>query len=191
MISRYSAILVAIFILGVTLFAGAAQAHHVLGRPAYSLGEDSNTPPGSEVELQVGEFAISYMAFPAFPQPRERGRLNVYAAYLKDGRPFAGEMSFRVREAGWFASTEEHLLGSQHPDDGVHRQGYSLEAAGKYTILVEFEAGGEPYLLEFPLQVGQPSRLPAIGVGVAVFAVLAVAATALRRRRRARGLARP
>ncbi len=183
---RYLGVLiVAIF------FMGAAQAHHVLGRPAYSLGEDSNTPPGSEVELQVGEFAISYMAFPAFPQPRERGRINVYASYLKDGRPFDGEMSFKVREAGWFASAEEHVLGSQGPDDGVHRQGYSLEAAGKYTILVDFEAGGEPYRLEFPLQVGQSSRLPAIGMGMAVFAVLAISATVLRRRRRARGLVKP
>ncbi len=188
---RKSAALIVAVIFGLILFAGAAQAHHVLGRPAYSLGEDSNTPPGTEVEVQVGAFAISYMAFPAFPQPGERGRLNVYAAHLKEGHPFAGEMAFKVRKQGWFGDSREHLLGTQRPDDGVHRQGYALDQAGNYMVVVEFEAEHEPYRLEFPLQVGQPSRLPAIAMGTAIFVVLAIAAMLLRRRRRARGQARP
>ena len=32
-----------------------AAAHHVLGRPAYSLSEDSNTPPSTQAELQIGD----------------------------------------------------------------------------------------------------------------------------------------
>ena len=44
-------------------------AHHVLGRPAYSLGADSNTPPSMQIETQIGEYYVTYMAFPAFPKP--------------------------------------------------------------------------------------------------------------------------
>jgi hypothetical protein len=56
-----------------------AGAHHVLGRPTYSLNEDSNTPPSMQVETQIGAYFVSYMAFPAFPKPNEAGRVSVYA----------------------------------------------------------------------------------------------------------------
>ncbi len=47
-----------------------AIAHHVLGRPNYSLNEDSNTPPSMQGEVQIGDYFVTYMAFPAFPRPR-------------------------------------------------------------------------------------------------------------------------
>lgn len=48
-----------------------AYAHHVLGRPAYSLNEDSNTPPSMQVETQIGDYLVNMMVFPAFPKPGE------------------------------------------------------------------------------------------------------------------------
>ena len=33
---------------------GFAAAHHVLGRPAYSLNKNSNTPPGMQAGIQIG-----------------------------------------------------------------------------------------------------------------------------------------
>ena len=37
------------------LMSSESFAHHVLGRPAYSLNEDSNTPPSMQVETQIGD----------------------------------------------------------------------------------------------------------------------------------------
>ena len=51
--------------------AQSASAHHVLGRPAYSLSEDSNTPPSLAIETQIGDFFVTYMVFPAFPRAEE------------------------------------------------------------------------------------------------------------------------
>ncbi len=73
--------------------AGFAAAHHVLGRPAYSLNEDSNTPPGTQYEVQIGDYVVTYMAYPAFPRPGTPGRINLYASRIDDGTPFDGDGS--------------------------------------------------------------------------------------------------
>ena len=74
-----------------------AAAHHVLGRPSYSLNEDSNTPPSMQGEVQIGEYLVSYMAFPAFPQPESPGRINLYVTQIDDGTPFQGQVTFKAR----------------------------------------------------------------------------------------------
>ncbi|MCK5385761.1 MAG: hypothetical protein KAJ39_01150, partial [Gammaproteobacteria bacterium] len=68
-----------VVIFSSVFFINNVFAHHVLGRPAYSLGADSNTPPSMQVETQIGEYYVTYMAFPAFPKPNQRGRVNLYA----------------------------------------------------------------------------------------------------------------
>jgi len=99
-------------------------AHHVLGRPAYSLNEDSNTPPSMQVETQIGDYFLTYMVFPAFPKPGENGRINVYASRIDNGDTFAGKMTFSVRNDGWFEDKNEETIGTQEMYDGVFRQGF-------------------------------------------------------------------
>ena len=105
------------------LFPLVAGAHHVLGRPAYSLNEDSNTPPSMQVETKVGKYYVTFMAFPAFPKPNEKGRVNVYLRRIKDGATFKGKVTFLVRDDRWFAPKPE-TIGMQDPDDNVYRQGF-------------------------------------------------------------------
>ncbi len=95
--------------LGVALLALAlwisavdfAAAHHVLGRPNYSLNEDSNTPPSMQGEVQIGDYFVTYMALPAFPRPESPGRINLYVSRIDDGTPFQGEVAFKVRGESW------------------------------------------------------------------------------------------
>ena len=63
-----------------------AYAHHVLGRPSYSLNEDSNTPPSMQIETRIGNYFVTYMVYPAFPKPGEPGRINLYALSIKDNK---------------------------------------------------------------------------------------------------------
>ena len=51
--------------LSLWLSAAPATAHHVLGRPSYSLNEDSNTPPSMQVEVQLGDLFVTTMVYPA------------------------------------------------------------------------------------------------------------------------------
>lgn len=158
------------------LISQQALSHHVLGRPAYSLNEDSNTPPSMQVETQIGDYYLTYMVFPAFPKPGENGRINVYASRIDNGDTFAGKMSFSVRNDGWFEDENEENIGTQDVYDGVFRQGFLFKQNGNYIITAKFESGGEPYVIDFPLQVGESSSMGPIGIalGTIVFALITV-----------------
>ena len=174
-----------IFLVAVS-FCQGVSAHHVLGRPAYSLNEDSNTPPSLAVETQIGKFFITYMVFPAFPKANQPGRLNLYATRIDNGLPFQGELNFSVRDASWrdrWTETSKEKLGTQLIDDGVYRQGFVFSKDGEYVIRAFFEADGEPYEIDFPLQVGQPPRIGTVGVAITLLLFIILSANILQRRR--------
>ncbi len=164
-----------------------AAAHHVLGRPAYSLNEDSNTPPAMQAEIQIGDYLVTYMVFPAFPRPESPGRINFYATRIGDGAPYQGKVTFKVRNDSWRwwlgLGGEEKTLGVQPVDDNVFRQGFEFHHAGDYMISAAFEADGEPYLIEFPLRIGAPPPIGPMGVAVGLLIAVLVTVTVVQRRR--------
>lgn len=171
-----------LFIFPALLYCCGVYAHHVLGRPSYSLNEDSNTPPSMEVESQVGKYYVTYMVFPAFPRPNEPGRVNLYAVRMDDGTPFRGEVTFKVRDDSLFDDNEE-TLGVQEVDDNVYRQGFEFLQKGDYIIRAEFESDGEPYQVDFPLRIGEPSSMGPIGIAVAVILIVLIGVNVLQRKR--------
>lgn len=167
--------------------SGPAVAHHVLGRPAYALNEDSNTPPALQVETWIGDFNVNYMVFPAFPRPFEPGRVNLYVTAIDGGKAFDGRVRFTIRDDSWAAwagfGRPEETLGVQSPDDVVFRQGFLFNESGNYIITARFEANSEPYAVDFPLRVGAPPVLGPLGVTFGIiFAVLAGVSIVQRRR---------
>ena len=157
-------------------------AHHVLGRPSYSLGEDSNTPPSMQVETQIGEYYVTYMAFPAFPRPNEPGRVNLYATRIDNGKSLAGKVTFKIMDDSWF-DTEIETIGTQQADDSVFRQGFVISKAGDYIIRAEFEEGGEPYEIDFPLRIGDFLPVGPLGITVLLIFVILVSVNVFQRRR--------
>lgn len=170
-------------IMACLVYMHSAAAHHVLGRPSYSLSEDSNTPPSMQVETQIGNYFVTYMAYPAFPKANEQGRVNLYASHIDTGLPFIGEVTFRVRDDSWFAGNEE-VLGVQAIDDNVYRQGFVFSKDGEYIITAEFFADGEPYIIDFPLRIGQPTAVGPLGIAIAVVACVLILVNVMQRRRR-------
>ena len=156
------------------------QAHHVLGRPSYSLGSDSNTPPSLQVETQIGEFYVTYMAFPAFPMPNQPGRVNLYASRIDNGNPFQGEVTFKVVDTSWFSDKQE-VLGVQAIDDNVYRQGFEFSEEGDYVIRAEFESDGVPYQIDFPLQIGDPGSFGPLGIAITIILSVLISVNILQR----------
>lgn len=167
---------------GLALWCPTAYGHHVLGRPSYSLTEDSNTPSSLQQEVEVGEYLVNYMVFPAFPRPNEPGRVHLYIKRTANGEPFHGDVSFAIHEDGWFQGDEENL-GVQPPDDNVFRQGFVFHDSGNYIISARFEADGETHRIDFPLRVGDPWPIGPFGVGVGMLCIVLVAGSVLRPRR--------
>jgi len=172
-----------ILISWLLVFSTSAAAHHVLGRPAYSLNEDSNTPPSMQVETQIGDYFVTYMVYPAFPKPGERGRVNVYASRIDNGDSYNGEMSFSVKDDVMFGDENPEFLGKQNIDDGVYRQGFVFKKNGKYVITARFESGGEPYIIDFPLQVGESGTMMPVLIALAIIIFLLMTVNVLQRRR--------
>jgi len=172
-------------LIGLFVFIGSAPtlyAHHVLGRPSYSLSADSNTPPSMQVETQIGEYYITYMVFPAFPKPNQQGRVNLYASRIDNGMAYTGEVRFKVRDDSWFSSKEE-VLGVQKIDDGVYRQGFIFTEEGDYIIVAEFESDGEPYIIDFPLRIGEPMPIGPIGIAALIIFLVLIGVNITQRKR--------
>ena len=161
----------------------SATAHHVLGRPAYSLNEDSNTPPSMQGEARMGDYMLTYMIFPAFPRPGDPGRIHFYATTIEDNIPFAGKVAFSMRADRWWRTGEGVSLGLQPPIDHVYRQGFSVEQAGDYIVTIRFEANGEPYSLDFPLRIGAPPLFGPLEIVVGLLLALLVIVSLIQRRR--------
>lgn len=167
--------------------ADFAAAHHVLGRPAYSLNEDSNTPPDAQAEIQVGDYLVTSMVFPAFARPGDPGRINLYISRIDDGTPFQGKVTFKVRDDSWLSwagiGINEETLGSRLPDNNVFRQRFVFREAGDYIVTARFEAGGEPYIIDFPMRIGEPAPIGPIGITVGLLMVVLVSVSVMQRRR--------
>ena len=127
------------------------------------------------------------MAYPAFPRPDSPGRINLYASRIDDGTPFAGEVTFKVRDDSWlsgiFGGDEQETLGTQNPDGNVFRQGFLFEEEGDYMISAEFESGGEPYTVDFQLRIGEPTPYGILGVAVALVLAALIGVSLVQRRR--------
>ena len=172
-------------VMGLTLLIPlhAATAHHVLGRPSYSLNEDSNTPPSMQGEARVGDYMLTYMIFPAFPRPGDPGRIHLYTTAIGDAEPFTGEVRFSMRADRWWRRGDGVALGVQPPIDHVYRQGFSVEQAGDYMVTARFEVDGESYTLDFPLRVGALPLFGLLEISVGLLLALLVIISVIQRRR--------
>ena len=164
------------------IWCGSTYAHHVLGRPAYSLNEDSNTPPGAHIEAKSGNYDINYMVYPAFPRPGEIGRLNLYVSRIDDGYPYQGKVTFAVRRDSWFGSSKK-IIGTQSPDDNVFRQKFTFDDDGNYIVQVRFKAEGKSHKIDFPLVVGQAWPVSPTTIIVVVLVLAAIGFSLLYRKR--------
>ena len=65
----------------------------------------------------------------------------------------------------------------------IYRQGFVFSKDGSYIIRAHYEAGGEPYDIDFPLQVGEESPVGVIGFAVGLLAVILLGANLSQSRR--------
>ena len=168
--------------ISIWLAVAPTSAHHILGRPSYSLNEDSNTPPSMQVEVQLGDLLVTTMVYPAFPRLGVPGRFNLYAKHT-NGRLYKGEVEFSVRKITWLSwfgmGEESREIGRQLPDDNVFRQAFRLDREGDFLVTATLDIDGD-----FPLRVGEAPMIGALEIIIALV-VLTIAAVTLVQRRRA------
>ena len=163
-----------------------AFAHHILGRPAYSYNGDSSTPPSISLEVQIGHFNVTAMAFPVELKVREPVRIKVYATRLDSDARFNGEVAFSVRDDSWLSSKEEQVATQTMDDNGVYSQNLEFRHDGNYIVTAKFDADGEPYVIDFPVSVGKPVPVTFLVSAAALLGLVLWVITAIKRRRNTR-----
>jgi len=176
------ALIAACCFLGVVALQSRAHAHEVAGQPSHVLSEDPDAPPSVQMQTRIGQFDVAITAFPAFLKPDERGMVNLHASRIDDGQPYAGEVTFKVRDDSLFSNWEQ-TIGTQQTHDDHFSQDFVFKDEGHYIIRAEFEADGEPYNVNLPLTIGTPLSLGTIGaVGGAILIALVTVNLVQRRR---------
>jgi len=79
--------------------------------------------------------------------------------------------------------SNEETLGVQPPVDNVFRQNFEFLKQGDYIISATFEANGEPYMVDFPLRIGNPAVIGPLGIAIAVIVVALVGVNLVQRKR--------
>jgi hypothetical protein len=181
--------LAALVMLTALAAAAPASAHHILGRPAYGYNGDASSPPSISLEVQIGKYNATMMAFPLELKPRQPVRVKLYATRLDTAQRFDGAVTFTVRDDGWLPAAEETLGVQTLNGDGVYAQGMEFSRDGDYVITAKFESDGEPYIIDFPVVVGKP--LPVVPLAAAAGLVAAVLGAISWAKRRRRQVGRP
>ena len=134
------------------------------------------------------------MVFPAFPKPRESGRINLFVKRLDNNQTFPGKITFKIRNdsrLSWLGVGKAgETIGVQAPDDKVFRQGFVFHESGDYLVSAQFNADGEPYTIDFPLRVGAPPSIGPIGMVVGLLIAVLLGINLIQRRRAMTGKVR-
>ncbi|MEN8167854.1 MAG: hypothetical protein ABFR65_10315, partial [Pseudomonadota bacterium] len=61
--------------------------------------------------------------------------------------------------------------------------GFIFQEEGDYIITAEFESGGEPYILDFPLRIGEPAAVGPMVIAAAVILIVLIGVSVVQRKR--------
>ncbi len=166
------------------------QAHHILGIPHYAYDEQYPQTPVLTYRVDAGAHEVRMTGYPGVPAPGERCSLHVYIRHSGSGALFDDTVTLTV--------SEDRLIGSDPVvygpitaslEEAVYKFFPEFESEANYVARIEFEADGEPWIIDLPMVVGEPGSPWLVLAGVALATVIflvVIRAVRIKRRRRAR-----
>ena len=154
-----------------------AVAHHILGIPHYAYDEQYPQTPVLTYRVDAGAHEVRMTGYPGVPAPGERCSLHVYIRRSDTGASFDDRVTLTV--------TEDRLIGSDPIvygpvtatiEEAVFKFFPVFELEANYSARIEFEADGEPWIIDLPIVVGEPGSpwLVLGGVAIATLSFLVV-----------------
>ena len=176
-------------ILGLALcMAYPAAAHHILGVPHYAYDEQYPQTPVLTYKADLHGYQIEMTAFPGKPEPGERTSIHVYIRNKHTGEVHDDTVTLTI--------THDRLLLAEpvvygpieaELEESMYKFFPNFDREGNYSLALAFEAGGDHWVIELPMQVGEPGSPWAAlgGGGAALVALLAIVRAVLIQRARA------
>lgn len=164
-------------IAAVALLMPAAMAHHILGVPHYAYDEDYPQTPVLTYSVEAGPYNVRMSGFPGKPEPGEPCRLHVYLSRVDTGEPYRKNVTMTVMR--------DRLLGADpivygpveaELEEAMFKFHPLFKDEANYTVRIEYEAEGAPWIIDLPMVAGEPGSpwavVGGIGGGLVVFLVV-------------------
>ena len=170
--------------------ASEANAHHILGIPHYAYDERYPQVPVLTYRIEAGRHAVELTGYPGMPEPGEQCFINVYIRDLETNISFDGMVTVQVLRDR-FLSSDPVIYGPAQAEleESVYKFYPQFGDAANYTLRISFEDEGQPWIIDLPMVVGEPSSpwkvLAGVGAGLALF-LLMIRALRIKQQRRAR-----
>jgi hypothetical protein len=174
----------------VAALALAAHAHHIMGIPHYSYDEAYPQAPVITYAIEAGPYVVNLTGYPGRPAPHELAEVHAYVRRASDDSDvFSGPINARVERDGLFGPQVVWGPVETRFEENLHKLAPTFGEAGNYRVRLEMMLEGQPYELDFPMVVGEPTSptttLLAFGGGLLALLVVARAAKIKLDRRRA------
>ncbi len=179
-------------ILGVALcMAYPAAAHHILGVPHYAYDEQYPQTPVLTYKADLHDYQIEMTAFPGKPEPGERTSIHVYIRNTHTGEVFDDMVTLTItRDRLLLAGPVVYGPIEAQLEESMYKFFPNFDREGNYSLELAFEAEDEHWVIELPMQVGEPtSPWAALAGGAAGIATLVVLTRAARIKMKRRAVA--
>ncbi len=180
--------------IGAAVFAPVLLAHHILGIPHYAYDEQYPQTPVLTYRVNAGPHEVKMTGYPGIPCPGERCTYHVYIKNLGSGELFDSRVTMSVMRDRLFGS-DRVIYGPVEAslEQAVYKFFPEFEDEANYTVRIEYEAEGAPWIIDLPVVVGEPGSPWAVAIGsfsgLVLFLVVIRAIRIKMRRRQASGAA--
>ncbi len=165
-----------------------ATAHHILGIPHYAYDESYPQAPVITYSVEAGPYVVKVTGYPGKPAPHELSQVNAYIVRSDDASAiYSGAIEARLERDGLLGPTVVWGPTATRFESNLHKLSPQFGDEGRYRLRLEMQLDGQPYEIDFPLVVGEPTS-PTITlltwVGALAFFVVLVRAARIKLDRR-------
>jgi hypothetical protein len=163
-------------------------SHHILGTPHYAYDEEYPQAPILTYSAQQGAYDVNMTCFPGKPQPGDNTSLHYYIKHRETGNAFSDPVTLTV--------FQDRLVGDDPivygPIEGELEEAMfkffpKFDEEANYTVRLEYEADGAPWILDLPIVAGEPGSpwkvVGGIALGAGIFLIV-IRAIRIKRKRR-------
>ncbi len=164
-------------------------AHHILGIPHYAYDKDYPQAPVITYLVQAGPYLVSVTGYPGRPAPQEAAQIHAFIRREGDETDvYSGPVEASLMRSGLGGTEVVWGPVTTRFEENLHKVSPRFGDEGNYVVRLHLDLEGEPYDVDFPIQVGDPSSpvaTLAIWLGGLVLVILVLRAVRIKLARRA------